>query len=303
MWMMSVAALDAASGRVNCRAASITRCRGPRPCSACTASVESASPRSVFTMCSTITITSSMTSPTAAAMPPSVITLIVWPMSDEDERRDGQHDRDGDDGDDRDLPVPQEQEQHERGQEHADEDRVADARRRRQDKVGLVVPLRRDRPRWQWNLSERRLDVARDLDRVAAGLLVHEHERRGLAVGRGARVHRRLSGADRRDVAQAHDAFGAGAEHDVGHLRDGVERRLGKGEVELAAVLDAPERRDDVGLPDGRGEVADASARTARGAPGRPRRGPRPSHRPAPRRAPRRRPSRGRAGACTAARS
>ena len=82
MWMMSVAADEAASGRVNSRAARVTRWRGESPTSACAASVLSASPRSVFTMCSTITITSSITSPTAAAMPPSVITLIVSPMSD-----------------------------------------------------------------------------------------------------------------------------------------------------------------------------------------------------------------------------
>ena len=55
------------SGTVNSFSALAVACRGPSPPSRCR------------TMFSTTTILSSMTSPTAAASPPSVIRLNVWP--------------------------------------------------------------------------------------------------------------------------------------------------------------------------------------------------------------------------------
>ena len=69
----TVAALEPVSGRVNSHAAAAMRsCNSPAPSSGCSRRM----------MCSSITITSSMIKPTAAAMPPSVIMLKLMPSTD-----------------------------------------------------------------------------------------------------------------------------------------------------------------------------------------------------------------------------
>ena len=115
------------SGTVSSLSALAVACSGPSPLSRCS------------TMFSTTTILSSITRPTAAARPPSVIRLKLWPsifiamnvttiVTGHDEP--GHH---------RGAPVAQEEPDDQSRQEQADDDRVADAADRLLDDVRLVV--------------------------------------------------------------------------------------------------------------------------------------------------------------------
>src|SRR5881396_2041553 len=79
-----------------------------------------------ITMFSTTTIASSMTRPTAAARPPSVMRLKLAERAQHDER-DRERRRNHEAGDERGAPVAQEQHHDERRQHEPDEDRVAHA--------------------------------------------------------------------------------------------------------------------------------------------------------------------------------
>ncbi len=211
------------------------------------------------TMCSIMTMVSSMISPTAAAMPPRVIRLKVWPQGAQHQGGDGQHRRHHHRGDGGDAPVAQEEEQHRHRQQHAQEHRVAHAGGRGRDQVALVVPVghpdvrRQQAPR----VGQGPLDVLGDLHRVAAGLLVDLEEHRRPAVGGDDGALGRGGAADRGHVLQADQPVLPGAQHDVRQLVQVGRARIGQHQVELVLVLQHARRRDHVGGREGGRHVRD----------------------------------------------
>ena len=123
---------------------------------------------------------------------------------EEQQDRHGQHGRHSHRGDERDLPVSQEQNQNERGQPDTDEDCVACAVRRGDDEIALVVPVRDLHAFGNLfrNLRELRLDSFRDLDRVAAWLLINLKDHGIAAICRHSRPLRLGGMLDRRDVIE-----------------------------------------------------------------------------------------------------
>ena len=159
-------------------------------------------------MCSTITMASSMISPTAAAMPPSVMMLKLMCSTYSSSTVLASTIGHGDGGDQRDLEVAQEQQQDD-GRQH-DADRATASRTLladETDQLALVVPVG-DRARRRAGAGRRSasllVDVAGDLDGVAAGLLVDLEQHRVVPVGGHARPLRRGALADRGHVLQPH---------------------------------------------------------------------------------------------------
>lgn len=207
---MIVEADEPASGSVSSRAARITR------------SLSSAVPvRSRRRMCSTVTIVSSITSPTAAAAPPSVIMLRLIPRMESNRpviastagttRMP--------------MAVTRQLRRKAKSTTAARPTPDCDCITHAGDRVGyqdaLVVPrpdLRpfRDRTRDRPKLS---LEVLSDLDCVGARLLVDGHENRRVTVGRDALVLGRVCNANRGNVLEFNDAVAAALEHRVHGLR------------------------------------------------------------------------------------
>ena len=124
---------DRRDGRSDQRHADLarSRCGSPRraicPASRC------------ITMFSTTTIASSITRPTAAARPPSVIRLKLSPSTRSAMKVTAMRRRNHQAGDQRRAPVAQEQHHDQRRQHQADEDRVAHAGDRVVDDLRLIV--------------------------------------------------------------------------------------------------------------------------------------------------------------------
>ena len=157
-------------------------------------------------MCSIMTMASSMIRPIAAAMPPSVMMLKLWPRTFSTRVVAASDHGHGDDGGQRHPPVAQENQEHQRGQHDADDDGVAQAPRpESRISVALIVPgldVHVGRP-LACACARACLDLLGDLDRIAAGLLVDVHQHGVAAIGRDADPLRRRRGGDGGDVADA----------------------------------------------------------------------------------------------------